>query len=354
MPSFDDSPPGKSFSQGTGRPARRLGLLSAENQSTLPLPVSASQAVPDPETDKTAILPVQFSPSPSVSASGFSWQPGSATRVLSRTTSELGDPAEHPTKRVPVRIKAEKKQAQPPKPNLLTRTPQHKRRKYASLTALGSLVLITILTFLTATPLGHDLSQNIGSAVSNISMISQSNSNLNVQAPATATAVSQQESDGYDPYATGGQTITNGSSSLSWPLGQCTYWANYRYHQLTGYWVSWTGNADQWVAGAKAAGWDVSTQPPPGVPSIIVLMPYVQGAYGYGHVAVVESIVGASSTATPTSGTPAAVTPTPKPAVTTVYTSNMNWWTGGGGWDIVSYVDFTVGSSVYFVWHPEA
>ena len=80
------------------------------------------------------------------------------------------------------------------------------------------------------------------------------------------------------------------------------------------------------MAGARAAGWNVSQSPH--VPSIIVLMPYVQGAYGYGHVAVVESASG-----------------------NTVHTSNMNWWNGGGGWDRISNADFTVGSGVYFIWH---
>ena len=69
----------------------------------------------------------------------------------------------------------------------------------------------------------------------------------------------------------------------------------------------------------------------PHVPSILVLMPYVQGAYGYGHVAIVESEDDNAS-----------------PIV--VHTSNMNWFNGGGGWDRESNYDFTVGSGVYFVW----
>jgi surface antigen len=54
----------------------------------------------------------------------------------------------------------------------------------------------------------------------------------------------------------------------------------------------------------------------------------VQGASAYGHVAVVESLVNS----------------------TTVHTSNMNWYANGGGWDRVSYYDFTTGSGVYFIW----
>ncbi|HET8844392.1 MAG TPA: CHAP domain-containing protein, partial [Ktedonobacteraceae bacterium] len=142
------------------------------------------------------------------------------------------------------------------------------------------------------------------------------------------TAVYYQQNDGYDPSSGGAQQVTNGVGSLNWPVGQCTSWANARYHELMHYWVSWSGNANQWVAGAQAAGWNVSTTPH--VPSIIVLMGGVQGASSmYGHVAVVESQINSN----------------------TVHTSNMNWWANGGGWDIVSYVDFTVGPGVYFVWH---
>jgi len=91
--------------------------------------------------------------------------------------------------------------------------------------------------------------------------------------------------------------------------------------------VQWKGNADQWVMGARAAGWNVSTSPH--VPSIIVLMPSVQGASAFGHVAVAESVVNSS----------------------TVHTSNMNWVQNGGGWNKVSYANFTVGPGVYFIWH---
>lgn len=121
-------------------------------------------------------------------------------------------------------------------------------------------------------------------------------------------------------------TQTNGQGSLEWPVGTSTYWANLRYHQLTGYWVSWRGNANQWLQGAQEAGWHWSTSPH--VPSIVVLMPSVQGATQYGHVAVVESLVNA----------------------TTVHTSNMDWDTNGGDWNKVSYANFTAGPGVYFIW----
>lgn len=115
---------------------------------------------------------------------------------------------------------------------------------------------------------------------------------------------------------------TAAAHSLSWPLGQCTYWANLRYHELTGSWVPWMGNADAWVTGARRFGWNVSSLPR--APSILVLMPGVQGASSIGHVAVVESIL----------------------SPTTFSTSNMNW----NGWDIVRNVTFHTGPGVWFVW----
>jgi len=197
---------------------------------------------------------------------------------------------------------------------------------------MALLLLVTALTLLSVTPLGHDIGVTFNPLQlgSNLLTHNQNPSLTSLVAQATATAVYHRQTDGFDPNATSGQIVGNGQGSLNWPIGQCTYWANSRYHTLTGHWVPWNGNADQWVAGARSAGWNVSQTPH--VPSIIVLMPGVQGASNYGHVAVVENLV--------TAATP-----------TTVHTSNMNWYANGGGWDKVSYVDFTVGSGVYFVWH---
>jgi surface antigen len=220
------------------------------------------------------------------------------------------------------------------KPDLERRPPRThwKRRLLVSASGVLMLVLISAFALLMASPLGHDVGLHINlQAAFGSSLVTNSNSSrMGFVTQATATAVSQQQRDGYDPYSNGGVTMSDGSGSLNWPVGQCTYWANYRYHELTHHWISWTGNAAQWVEGARAAGWNVSTQPH--LPSILVLMPYVQGASGYGHVAVVESI---NDTVTPE----------------VVHTSNMNWWNGDGGWDRESNFDFTVGSGVYFVWH---
>ena len=75
------------------------------------------------------------------------------------------------------------------------------------------------------------------------------------------------------------------------PYGACTWWANQRYHQVHNVFVPWTTNANawQWVARAYQFGWHVSNTPVKG--SIIVLQPWVQGAYGLGHVAYVESVM---------------------------------------------------------------
>jgi surface antigen len=238
----------------------------------------------------------------------------------------FADGEESIASRPPVLIKGEmKKRAVSPLPSHA----QKKRRLLVSVSGILILVVITAFALLSASPLGRGIGLNL-SVPTRANLVAGNGGNLSLVSQATATAVSRQQIDGYDPYSNGVVTISDGSGSLNWPVGQCTYWANYRYHELTGYWVSWTGNAAQWVDGARAAGWNVSTSPH--LPSIIVLMPYVQGAWGYGHVAVVENIMDQSSPVK-------------------VRTSNMNWWVNGGGWDIESTADFTVGPGVYFVWH---
>jgi surface antigen len=110
---------------------------------------------------------------------------------------------------------------------------------------------------------------------------------------------------------------------------QCTYWASQRYHALTGIWVPMTGNAYQWAGEASSAGWQVSSQPPKNVPSIICL----QGNAGqgvesqYGHVAVVERVNADGS----------------------VYTSDYNWYPHIGDSTVV-YVTFKPGQGVSFIW----
>ena len=145
-----------------------------------------------------------------------------------------------------------------------------------------------------------------------------------------ATTTACLHTDGCQPGYTNTNTGPTYTGSGVFPdrfaYGECTYWADYRYHQMTGYYVDWIGNAWQWKYGAIAAGWIVSTTPH--YPSIIVLQPGVQGASYYGHVAVVEKINPDGS----------------------VLTSNMNWY-ATGGWNHESKALFVPGPGVVFVWH---
>jgi surface antigen len=108
------------------------------------------------------------------------------------------------------------------------------------------------------------------------------------------------------------------------PYGQCTWWAAQRYYQLHHVYVPWTTNANawQWTQRAYDAHWRVSTQPSAG--AIIDLQPWVEGAYGLGHVAVVERVLSNGD----------------------VIASNMNW--GIYYWK-VTYVEFAPGPGVTFI-----
>jgi surface antigen len=125
--------------------------------------------------------------------------------------------------------------------------------------------------------------------------------------------------------SSGGQ-VSSGASvghSNPYPYGQCTWWADERYHQLHGIYVPWTTNSDawQWTDRARQYHWYVSSKPSVG--AILNLQPWVQGAYGLGHVAVVEKILSNGH----------------------VIASNMNW----GGSSSVKNVEFTPGKGVTFI-----
>ncbi|HEX6481047.1 MAG TPA: CHAP domain-containing protein [Ktedonobacteraceae bacterium] len=108
------------------------------------------------------------------------------------------------------------------------------------------------------------------------------------------------------------------------PYGQCTWYANQRFHQMHGVYVPWRtqSNAWQWTARAYQFGWRVSSAPSVG--AIVNLQPWVQGAYSLGHVAVVERVLQNGR----------------------VLASNMNW--GVYYWK-VTYVEFTPGPGVSFL-----
>ncbi|HEX6481044.1 MAG TPA: LysM peptidoglycan-binding domain-containing protein [Ktedonobacteraceae bacterium] len=108
------------------------------------------------------------------------------------------------------------------------------------------------------------------------------------------------------------------------PYGACTWWANQRYFQLHHVYVPWRTQSEawQWTARAYQFGWHVSHTPSVG--SIIDLQPWVEGAYGGGHVAVVERVLPGGR----------------------VIASNMSW--GAYPWQ-VTYVHFTPGPGVTFI-----
>jgi surface antigen len=118
-------------------------------------------------------------------------------------------------------------------------------------------------------------------------------------------------------------TSSTGSSN-PFPYPACTWWADQRYRELHGVYVPWTTNANayQWTARAYQYGWHVSSRPSAG--AIINLQPWVQGAYGGGHVAVVEQVLSDGS----------------------VIASNMSW--GYNPYSVV-YWHFYQGSGVTFI-----
>ena len=131
----------------------------------------------------------------------------------------------------------------------------------------------------------------------------------------------------------GGSSVSHGPSTGSaavfgmgnfFPYGQCTWWANQRYHQLHGIYVPWTTGSDAWQWNARAFDfhWRVSSSPTVG--AIVDLQPWVQGAYRLGHVAVVERVLNNGD----------------------VIASNMNW--GAYYWQVTN-VEFTPGPGVTFI-----
>jgi surface antigen len=123
-------------------------------------------------------------------------------------------------------------------------------------------------------------------------------------------------------------TVKAGSRN-SFPKGQCTWWADDRYHTLTGYYVPWSGNANQWLAGAKQYGWNTSGTPPKNIASIMILQAGIQLADAtYGHVGVVEKVN----------------------ADGTIYTSDQNWGSTTAARASTSYVTFHTGAGVSFAW----
>ncbi|HEU5230121.1 MAG TPA: CHAP domain-containing protein [Ktedonobacteraceae bacterium] len=255
--------------------------------------------------------------------------------VLPSVTRQLADPQTStlPTLtksnttalRQPVLIRGTGKKREEP-----GRSPS-RRRLVVHLAVTSLLAFMVLGALIAVVPTGseaHGGAFNILQPIMKLVNTRSNNTGLLIAQQATATAVTQ---DGFDP---GAQTYAGlpaappGSSTGGagrFFYGQCTDWANRRYHALTGIWVPWLGNANQWTSGAINSGWVVSGTPK--VPSIIVLQAGVQGAGYYGHVAIVEKINADGS----------------------VLTSNYNW---AGNWAVETFVTFHPGSGVSFVWAP--
>lgn len=88
------------------------------------------------------------------------------------------------------------------------------------------------------------------------------------------------------PRAVSKPIVRSYDSSNTYPMGQCTWGAKSMASWVGNYW----GNANQWGASARAAGYSVGTTPRVGA---VAVWPYDGG--GYGHVAVVTSVANNSS-----------------------------------------------------------
>ena len=324
---------GKGFS---GEPLQEPGMVSellAVEQLPFPsaVPPMPQPAITSPLGRTTA--PLQFS------ASGTRPLPQPQPIILSSMTSKLPSSELQTGTMMSVRNTTTSLR----QPIVIPRTgkvsrgtmrpPPKGRRWVTHLMATIVLVLIAVGTLVAVIPAGSsgEASVNPFQPILDFASGSSSNPSLLAQQAATVTAVTQ---DGYESgktttYAglpTPPPSIAGSSGYDGFTYGQCTYWADFLYHQMTSQWVPWGGDAWQWAGGAYSSGWNVSSSPH--VPSIIVLQPYVQGASAYGHVAVVVGINADGS----------------------VHTSNWNWFANGGGWARISYWDFRPGPGVSFVW----
>lgn len=129
--------------------------------------------------------------------------------------------------------------------------------------------------------------------------------------------------------STDGSSFTADTSAQTgagnyFPYGQCTWWANERYHQLHGVYVPWTTGSDAWLWTTRAQqfGWQISSTPHVG--DIVDLQANVQGAYSLGHVGVVEKVLSNGD----------------------VIASNMNW---GATPQQVTDAEFTPGPGITFI-----
>ena len=70
--------------------------------------------------------------------------------------------------------------------------------------------------------------------------------------------------------------------------GYCTWGAALKFHESTGLWPGWSGDAKDWAGHAEEAGWTV--QPIPAARSIVVVQPHEGTSSSDGHVAWVDRV----------------------------------------------------------------
>jgi len=143
-------------------------------------------------------------------------------------------------------------------------------------------------------------------------------SSTNVNTVSHSKLQSQSSKTGYS------QLLRNTYLGNQFPWPQCTWWANGRYHLLHGVYVPWRTNSDAWEWTARAYDFHWHVSGTPAVGWIMDLQPWVQGAYGLGHVGVVEKVLGGGY----------------------FVASNLNW---GANPTVVANVTFHAGPGVTFI-----
>ena len=243
----------------------------------------------------TPMMPMEQGPTTGVYATQLAPEEAPASLVPSSLNVPMrpGTLPETQSLRIPMVIPATGKKS------TKTMRPPKGRRVVVNIGVAVVLIAILFGVLAAVIPTGPGQASVLGKIFNpSLSMVSskQNSTALIAAQAATATAVTQ---DGFDA---GNQTYAGVTTSITAPVvspsdagslnrffyGQCTYWANMRYHELTGHWVPWLGNASDWAYQAPAYGWVTSPYPNPNGPSIIVLAPYTQGTGSYGHVAVSE------------------------------------------------------------------
>ena len=324
-----------------------------QHGNTDPLQLSGLH-VPQPPVEQLSFpeySPIVGNPHTSSTSAASDVEPGSQTRALSpsplvtRELTEVKTDAfsaiplhrNATTLRHPVIIRGTGRKSSSLRP------PESRRKPAMHAIVTTVLALVVLSTLFAVLPVGTNGKSSILKSIMgvpndqmNIANVRGNDTALIAQQAATATVVT---TDGFDHGAavyagvptappsmsgstgstgstggsTGGAPISGGGGLDRFFYGQCTYWANMRYHAITGHYVTWPGNADEWAAGAANAGLGSIFHSAYSLYYCSATL--CPGCRGYGHVAVVESI--------------------PRPGV--VYTSNWNWYANGGGWATLSY-----------------